>query len=235
MAAPWAVLGAPLDSSGSGRGEETGPDAFRAAGLAERVGAREQRDLPVRITTSERDPENGVIGFHDLVVASLALRDAVGAELRAGNRPLVVGGDCSLLPGALAGARSSGERPALAFVDGHLDFYSPHDSQTGEAADMDLAMVVGIGPAELTGLAGSGPLVDPGAVVVLGHRDPDEPAIDPASAPGLSTIDAATLATRGNLDRTAVETIDALLSRRESIWLHLDLDVLDEEAMPAVT
>lgn len=234
MSAPWAVLGAPLDSSGSGRGEEAGPDAFRAAGLAERVGAGEQRDLDLRITTSERDLKTGVIGFRDLVVASLALRDAVYALFRAGNRPLVVGGDCSLLPGALAGARSSGAGPGLAFVDGHLDLYSPSESETGEAADMDLAIVAGVGPAELVELGGRGPLVDPGSIVALGHRDPDGPAVDNSSVPGLTAIDATTLLD-SDLERIGQDALEALLRRTDSLWLHLDLDVLDERVLPAVT
>ncbi|MEX2252647.1 MAG: arginase family protein [Thermoleophilaceae bacterium] len=234
MSAPWTVVGAPLNSSGTGGGEEAGPDAYRAAGLAERVRASGQRDVDARITTSERDAETGVIGFRDLVAACSAVRDVVADELRAGNRPLVVGGDCSFLPGALAAARSIGARPGLAFVDGHLDFYSPHASPTGEAADMDLAIVLGTGPDELTHLAGEPPLVDPGAVVVLGHRDPDEPAIDPTSAPGLAAIDAATLL-NSDLEHTAQRTLDELLGQTDSFWLHLDLDVLDERVLPAVS
>ena len=49
------------------------------------------------------------------------LADRVGTLLDAGERPLVLGGDCSILLGAMLALRRRG-RFGLAFVDGHLDF-----------------------------------------------------------------------------------------------------------------
>ena len=45
MSGPWTVLGAPLDSSGAGRGEERAPEALRAAGLAQSLQARDEGDV----------------------------------------------------------------------------------------------------------------------------------------------------------------------------------------------
>ena len=60
---------------------------------------------------------------------------------------------------------------ALWFVDGHADFYDGESSPTGEAADMDLSILTGHGPSGL--LEREGPLVDPGSVILLGHRPAD--------------------------------------------------------------
>ena len=81
------------------------------------------------------------------------------------EHPLVVGGDCTLLLGVFqALPRGSG----LWFVDGHADFFDGESSPTGEAADMELAILTGHGPAGL--LEGARPLLEPAAVVLLGHR-----------------------------------------------------------------
>ena len=45
----WRLLGAPLDSSASGRGEERAPEALRAAGIAEAFGARDAGDATGRL------------------------------------------------------------------------------------------------------------------------------------------------------------------------------------------
>ena len=94
----------------------------------------------------------------------------MAASLERGERPFVLGGDCSLLPGALAGARVACGPLALWMVDGHPDALDGETSPTGEAADMDLAVVLGRGHPELTGLAGETPIVEPEHVALIGHR-----------------------------------------------------------------
>jgi arginase len=161
--------------------------------------------------------------------AAIAAR--VGEVLGAGETPLVLGGDCTLLLGVFhALPRSSG----LWFVDGHADFYDGESSPTGEAADMDLAVPTGHGPRGL--LADEERLVDPADVVLLGHRPdalhPDvaeenarlDPAIRALTAPAVRERGA------GRAGREAAEALAHLPA-----WLHLDLDVLDESALPAVS
>jgi arginase len=141
----WEILGAPIDCSGCSRGEERGPSALRAAGLSERLRLSDRGDVEAAIRDPTRDPETGVIGFAHLRAASGAIKAGVASILGREARPLVIGGCCSLLPGAIAGAREAVGPTALAFVDGHLDFYDGNTSDTGEAADMDLAILTGWG------------------------------------------------------------------------------------------
>ena len=143
MTAPWTLVGAPLDSSGRDRGDARGVAALREHGLAEAVGARDGGDLEIAITDPSRDVATGIVGYLQVEAATRALRAAVAELLREGERPLVVGGDCTLLPGVLAGVRDHAGRLGLAFVDGHVDALDGRSSPTGEAADMDLAIVAG--------------------------------------------------------------------------------------------
>jgi len=98
MHGAWTLLGAPLNSAAAGEGEELAPAALRAAGLVERLAMTDAGDVTGRLTDRMRDAGTGVIAFRQLLAASVALRAAVAGVAR----PFVVGGDCSLLPGALA-------------------------------------------------------------------------------------------------------------------------------------
>jgi arginase len=228
---PFHVLDAPLDCSGAGRGEELAPSALRAAGLLERLGARDAGEADARIRDSQRDPRTGVIGADDVRRASAAIAGGVRAIRNAGHRPLVLGGDCTLLLGVFqALPRGTG----LWFVDGHADFYDGETSPTGEAADMELSILTGHGPHGL--LDRPEPLVDPAAVVLLGHR-PGELGDDVAREngrldPAVQALTAPEVRERGPA-RTGADAAARLGGG--PAWLHLDLDVLDEAALPAVT
>jgi len=236
MSESWVVLGAPLDSSGAGRGEERAPEALLAAGLADRLEARAEGDIVAPLRDPQRDTVSGVIAVEQLAVASTALRDTVAGALRRGERPLVVGGDCSVLPGALAGARLAVGDLALWMVDGHPDALDGETSGTGEAADMDLAIVLGRGAPSLTGLAGTAALVAPEHVTLIGHR-PATLDTDVAAELALVPPEVAQTTAPGLRARGASEIGRAVCAATNGkpAWLHLDLDALDETELPAVT
>ncbi len=142
-AAGLVLVGAPLDCSGTNRGEARAPGALRKAGFTE-VFARDAGDTDAIIDDPNRDAETGVIGLEQIARASSEIRSAVEAVLDRGERPLVVGGDCTILVGALAAAKQRLGRIGLAFLDGHVDYFGGDTSPSGEAADMDLAFVTPI-------------------------------------------------------------------------------------------
>lgn len=183
-----------------------------------------------RIRDSARDPATGVIGAGEIGHAAEAIANDVRAVLDGGGIPLVVGGDCTLLLGVFLGV-PRGTR--LWFVDGHADFFDGETSQTGEAADMELAILTGHGPPGL--LTDAERFVAPGAVALLGHR-PDE--LGPDTAMENARIDPAILA----LTALEIRTRGPLAVGEEVVrgsagpaWLHLDLDVLDERVLPTVS
>ena len=237
-AGQWTVLGAPLDSSGAGRAERKAPYALRAAGLVGALDAWDAGDADTVLTDPTRDPVTGLIGFSGLVHASHVLRSMLRPLLSSGTRPLVVGGDCTILLGILAALRDQHEsRIGLWFVDGHADFYNGSTSPTGEGADMELAIATGHGPAGLVDLV-EPPLVAAREVVLLGHRRAED---DPDIAEELGFLPAdlfhldATTITEIGAAQVGQETERRLASAVDLAWLHLDLDVLDPEALPAVT
>jgi arginase len=226
-----AVVDAPIDCSGAGRGEEHAPAALRAAGLVERLGARDAGEADARIRDTRRDPDMGVVGAAGVRRASKAIAARVRDVLEARERPLVLGGDCTLLLGVFqALPRGSG----LWFVDGHADFFDGESSPTGEAADMDLAILTGHGPRGL--LEGDAPLLEPAAVVLLGHRPavlhPDVARENARLDPDIHALTAPEVR-EGGAARVGTDAAARLAER--PAWLHLDLDVLDDGVLPAVS
>lgn len=234
----WFLLGAPWDSSGSGRGEALAPGALRAAGLAERVGV-DAGDAATAITSTDRDQATGVRALSDTVAAAHALAGALSAGLGAhpGRRPLVLGGDCSLLLGVFAHVRPALGDIGLWFVDGHPDYFDGTGSPTGETADMDLAVLTGDGPAPLVGLGQVVPMVPPHHVALIGHRTDDrdpEATAELARVPAdVFTIDAATVI--GDPLSAGQRALAWAEGLSVPMWLHIDVDVLDPTALPAVT
>ena len=165
---------------------------------------------------------------------SLAVERAVAGAIGGGDRPLVLGGDCSLLIGAIAGARQAGLRPGLLFVDGHADYWDGETSPTGEAADMELAIIHGHGPSVLASMAPR-PLADPARTAILGHRphelDEDVAAERKRVPDEVLQLDTAAIREAG----TEMAAALGIERAGEDPWLHIDLDVLDAEAMPAVS
>jgi arginase family enzyme len=226
-----AAFDAPLDSAGIEDAEAQAPAALRAAGALKRWGATDEGAIAARIRDSRRDPATGVVGPGDVRRATKAIGARVRDLLAEGRRPLVLGGDCTLLLG-VAGALPEG--CGLWFVDGHADFYDGESSPTGEAADMELAILTGHAGSALLGPAG--PRLDPAAVVLMGHR-PDDLGADVAfeNARLDSAIDAVTAPQIRELGPGRVAERALARLRGRPAWLHIDLDVLDPEAVPAVS
>jgi len=149
----------------------------------------------------------------------------------------VLGGDCCLLLGVFAGLRQAGRAAGLWFVDGHADFYDGHSSPTGEATDMELAMLTGHGPPGLVDLVGTPPLVVAERVMILGHRraeDDEDIAEELGYLPAaIERLDARSIEERG--PGRVGRDCEARLAASGPAWLHLDLDVVDGEALPALT
>lgn len=218
------------------------PLALLQAGLADRVGAARVVELDHPAYDFEQQPGTRLRNGHTLRAYSLTVADAVAEVLDTGRFPLVVGGDCAVLLGCLVAARRGG-RCGLVHVDGHNDFYHPNNYDTaarlGSAAGMDLALVTGRGEPILTHWPAIGtPLVADDDVIQLGDREVEDPGpldewtpVMESAIVGLTAQQLLGLGVAESAHRVAARLDARGLDR---VWLHLDVDVLDQEVMPAV-
>ncbi|MGB2711505.1 MAG: arginase family protein [Conexibacter sp.] len=232
----WVAIGSPLDCSGRARGEQLGGRALREAGLLERLACEDLGDVHGPITDRVRDADTGVLALGQIRSACEAVRDAVEVALARERRPLVLGGDCSLLIGAAAGARRHFGRIGLVEVDGHVDCYTAANSPTGETAEMDVGILTGHGEASLGVLAGTAPTIRPGDAVVIGHRpvDPDGIVEAELADPRIQLINSEAVG-RGDAAELGEAVAEGLHAQCGRFWLHVDVDVFDAAAMPAYT
>jgi Arginase family len=112
----YAILEAP---SALGRipehlGVERAPGVLLEAGLAEGLNARRAGCLPADGYSSVPDPRTKVMNPQPLHEYSRSLADQVEAILDNGEFPVVLGGDCSLLLGAMLALRRRGRYGVLA-------------------------------------------------------------------------------------------------------------------------
>lgn len=238
-----AILDAPTNlglrppTPGTVPGCAKAPGALRDHGLVARLGARDAGCLtPPRYDPTEWRPGDGVCQAPQIAAYSVRLADRIGAILAAGEFPVVLGGDCSVLLGAAVAvnrhAEASGGRSGLVFVDGHSDFRHPGNAAyVGAAAGEDLALVTGRGQVELAGIENRRPYVRDADLVVLGIRGQDEYRMD-LQAAGIALRPVPELRVEGAA-RTALWAQEQLADCA-GFWLHVDVDVLDPAVMPAV-
>lgn len=232
---PTALIGVPIDSVGRDGGTELGPAALRELGLEDAVGGRDEGDLGVRIRGEQRDPETGLLGSADVLACTAAIRSAVAAALVGGEAPLLAGGCCAELPGALAGARDALGAVGLLHLDGHLDLYDGTTSPTGEAADMPVSVALGLGPAAWVAAAG-GAATAPERTAIVGFRDREESRQhgmrQPEELDPSPLLRPAAEIQAGDPAAIAAAVADRLAGAGP-FWLHLDVDVLDQTVFPA--
>ncbi len=240
----WALVSAPI-TLGLERadpavvpGAAQLPQALKAAGLAEAIGAEDAGEVPAPTQYDVvRDVGSGVRHVNELATYAVALADRVEEVVRGGRLPVVLGGDCSVVFGIALALKRIG-RYGLVFIDGHSDFYPPKFSTTGGAAGMDLWIATGGEPAAIANVEGRRPLIERGDAVLVGHRDAQERITAGAPDPAASGLG-------GVFDLDAVRklgadyAVDAILERLplrdlDGIWVHIDADVLDDAVMPAV-
>jgi arginase len=228
------LLGVPIDSVGRSGGTEHAPAAFRQHTRPDDAWAGDDAgDLDVAIRGDVRDPDSGVIAFEDVRTMTVVVADTIAALTREGRVPFVIGGCCSFVPAALAGAQRSLGDVGLVYVDGHFDLYDGRTSPTGEAADMPVSVVLGRGPAAWVDAVGSRTAAE--RVSIVGARDLDEALTyghpHPRDIAGLTSIDADAIRARGAAAVGSSVARDAGTGR--GYWVHVDVDVLDETVFPA--
>jgi arginase len=232
------VLGVPIDSEALAEGCNLTPGVLRAAGLIDALAATDLGDLDAQITDPRRDMVTGITAFKQICEMSQKLQRAVAERLVRPDQLLVVGGCCSVIYGIVGAMREVHGRVGLAFVDGHLDFYDGVSTPTGSAADIDLWVLTGFGPAGLADLGGPPPMLQPRDTWVLGFRDHEESLTmkspDPLTMiPEAHFFDDQALKA-GGASAIGGEAARALAADPGHFWVHVDLDVLSTKALPAV-
>ena len=237
---PVSIIGAPTDIGAGHRGARMGPDALRIAGLAEALVAR---GIDVIDRGDLRGPNNpwqapveGYRHLDEVVAWNRAVMDAMGAELREGRLPILLGGDHCLAVGSLTAVarhcRETGKQLRVLWLDAHADFNTHDVTPSGNVHGMPVACVCGIGPDALTQLGGSKPALMPEMIRQIGIRSVDPGEKQLIKQYGLDVYDMRYIDEVG-MKRTmeaALEGVDA----NTHLHVSFDVDFLDPSIAPGV-
>jgi arginase len=232
------IISAPSILGLTPSGVELLPDSLLAHGLKEKLNS-ESPVFEVRTFNEAYDsrrPGNGMLNEKKLEEFSREMFNAILKSLQQKKFPLVLGGDCSVIIGVMAALKSQGNY-GLIFLDAHADFYLPEQSTTGEAADMDLAIVTGRGPNSLVNINGLKPYVRDEHVFHIGQRDMEEAERDGSQSIQSTMINCFEyeVFTKKRISEITDEILlKAKVLNPKGYWIHFDTDVLSDDLNPAV-
>jgi arginase len=227
-------LGLKPPSPGQEPGVKNTPGVLRAHSIIQRLRAEDAGSVVPPPYASTTDPAIKVRNAAGIRDYTLQLAQRIDELLGKGRFPLVLGGDCSILLGSALALRKRG-RYGLLFVDGHADLLTPASSLSGGAAGMDLALATGLGPELLTDIESRKPYIKPEDTIIFGYRRPAPGETSPAAPqPPMGAFPLNLIQQQGIAQsaRTAVAHLESLPI--QGFWIHVDMDVLATEWMPAV-
>jgi arginase len=232
------VIGVPTSAGAFAPGQEQGPSALRQAGLLEALtGAgmdvRDHGDREGwRWRPDRRNPRNQNVTKVVEIVRDTARR--VDDARSAGEVTLVLGGDCTIGIGTVAGHLEPGEELGLIYFDQHADLNVPASVPEGALDWMGMAHMLGVDGAvpELVDAGPRAPLLAPEQVLLFGWGPEQATAFERQEMDerGIGVIPVERVA--ADPEAAADDALERLGSRSNRLLVHFDVDVIDFTDFP---
>lgn len=142
------IIGAPSSAGAYAPGQERAPEAIRAAGLLASLGERgipvlDRGDVPgFRWRVDRANPR--AMNVEAAAGVARAVADRVAASLSEGAAVLVLGGDCTVELGTVAGASLDTQDLGLIYIDLDTDLNTPDSVEDGALDWMGVAHLLGL-------------------------------------------------------------------------------------------
>ena len=233
------LIGVPYNVGWTGPGIEDGAQALRDAGLVGELKrcvseVVDYGDIYVRLPPRD-DSNPKFLNPKQVEEVCKALAMKVHSILQSGHFPLIIGGEDGVLMGIIEGFRRAlGPRIGLIYMDAHGDFNTPETTPSGLIGGMDVAITTGKGPKELAEMFDHSPLLPEENIVLYGTRDLDTMEENALAESKVRVY------TREKISEVGVENVVKsilrdLEPRCRNLYVHVDLDVLDEAEMSALS
>jgi arginase len=220
------ILQVPYDSGHRGRRMGSGPEHFIKNGLEAYL---EKRGHKVKVRTVESQEL-----FPLEVVTAFDLYRQLAIEVRktveAGRMPLVLSCNCGAASGTLAGLPE--ERLGVLWFDAHGDFNTPETTPSGYLDGMGLATASGLCWKKLSHSIPNFRPVPARQIVHAGGRSFDLEEEQLLIESGVQVVTAAEIQAEG-VSAALDPAFENLSDLARTVYLHLDLDVLDPTLAPA--
>lgn len=155
------------------------------------------------------------------------IADEITAGLQAGRNVVMAGGNCNGLPAMIGGLQQglgTAARIGLVWFDAHGDFNTPKITPSGMLGGMPVAVSAGLcyGGWRIASRQNVPLPTDRIVMVDVRNLDPDEQKLIDATDVQVVPVDGGELAT----------AVQRLANDVDHIYLHIDLDILDESYVP---
>ncbi len=197
---------------------------FRDAGVYDSV------DGEVTFAQAKIDLDETVEGdpVQDVALLAGRIADAVAGGVRQGKKVMMVGGNCTTVPGMVGGLQQGlgpMTRIGLVWIDAHGDFNTPRTQADGLLGAMPVATIAGFClPAWRKGAGIQVPLTTDQIVMVdvrsLGEQE-------------ATVVEASDITVVGIDSPELGPAVDRLAEENDLLYVHIDLDILDRDLIPA--
>jgi len=232
----FGLIGVPSSAGAHGPGQEKAPSALRQAGL---LGALREAglevedlgDLPVVRFAPDR-VERRRQSQSQVVKVARQVAEAVARAVERELIPIVLGGDCTITLGVVAGLLRHQPDLGLIYFDGDADLTTPETTHSGIFDSMGVAHLIGQGDPDLAHVGPRFPLLPQDRIVLFGFHpyeiEPDESRVLEASAMTKYPVT--------SMDDRPVELAAQARARLEerarAVAVHFDVDVMDSAEIP---
>jgi arginase len=225
------IVGAPSSAGAYAPGQERAPRAYRAAGLPgfleERgIAVTDRGDVPGFRWRPDREHMRAMNADAAAGVAS-AVADQVAAGLSDSSALLVLGGDCTVELGTVAGASRGTPDVGLVYIDYDTDMNTPSSVEDGALDWMGVAHLLGL-PDTVPSLAGFGPrmpMLRPDQVLLFANGSSTHFERRTIADLGIEEVGLAQVTS--DPSGSARGVADGWARRFERLLVHVDADVLD--------
>jgi arginase len=210
------LLAVPYDSGHRGARMGAGPEKLLDAGLER---ALRESGHNVRTSIAELAADS----WHAEIQTSFELMRMLSAAVRgardSGRFPIVLAGNCNTAVGTLAGLGV--DSTGVAWFDAHGDFNTPETTRSGFLDGTAVAIITGRCWTQLAATVPDFSPIPDDCVCLIGTRDLDPLERAMLDESSVDVVEPAQI--RSALPRT----LKSIRERVDSIYVHLDLDVLD--------
>jgi arginase len=237
MTALLSVIGVPSSAGAHHAGQDLAPAAIRAQGLVTRlqsegldvVDAGDVAGEVFRVDASGASARN----VDAVVRVARAVADAVEDHARSGRVPVVIGGDCTITIGVVAGLQRVYPEVRLAYLDGDADLRAPDASGSGVLDASGIAHLLGLADTPLARIGARHPILRDEQVALIGYDPGDPDSVNPAELarrPALRHFPYADVL--ADPESVARQVVAGLAGNDATLVVHFDVDAVDSRDLP---
>jgi arginase len=236
MSGHLVIVGAPSSAGAYAPGQEKAPQALRAAGLLDRfaehgIDIEDWGDVPgFRWRVDRVNPR--AMNANTAAQVAKAVAKRVASALSEEKAVLVLGGDCTVELGTVAGAIRGSHSVGLVYIDLDTDLNTPESTEDGALDWMGVAHLLDI-PNTVPVLAEVGtrkPLLESDQILFFANNNSKPFEREIIAKRGLAEVKLEAVA--ADPESAAVAIKDDWARRFERLLIHLDVDVLDYLDLP---